>query len=383
MKSEKCELKRRWLTEPSAQKPGRNLRFSFCNFHFLISNCQSHLRTSQLRHRLHPRAGLAPLELTLVLPTLLCLMALMINFGVAGAWKVRTQVAARYAGWGTVAERTGEFNPLPENWPANALLEEANGTNLPVLDQLWNSQTELLAPAVRGPMLTSPQQEIPVPVKRRLEMDDEVQRGHAVLDRPLPLLRGATATGRFGYDLNQDLFDNRWQFFTMGFADNEDLRTDLWYAISHNELAQVDREIAQQWDLLQRAALELRNNPNKCALYALDRDREFQTYYGSAPDFYPRVRGCSLDVDDVSMRLVGPLISEIDRLPVTISLRFSAMYRSWICGLEMCGSPEFGPLLAKYNGLRPLSGLRQLRPCVCMSATPCPCPPLPGPDNCD
>lgn len=338
----------------------------------------------RIRRRLHPRAGLAPLELTLVLPTLLCLMALMINFGVAGAWKVRTQVAARYAGWGTVAERTGQSNPPPDNWPPNALWEEINGTNLSELDQLWNSQTDLLAAAVRGPALTSPLQQVPVPVKRRLEMDDEVQRGHAVLDRPLPLLRGATTTGRFGYDLTQDLFDNRWQFYTMGFADNEDLRTDLWYAISHTELSVLDHDIGRQWDLLQRASQELRNNPRKCSLYALDRDREFQTYYGSAPDFYPRVRGCTMDVGDVSTRLVFPLVQEIEALPLTISQRFATMYDRWLCGLEGCKytGPGYAELAAKYNGIRALARREPRRPCP-PCPKPCPCPPLPGPDNCD
>lgn len=359
----------------------RGRSFSLCTFHlaFFTLHCLHPLRRSP---RLHPRAGLAPLELTLVLPTLLCLMALMINFGVAGAWKVRTQVAARYAGWGTVAERTGQSNPPPDNWPPNARWEELTGTNLPELDQLWNEHADLLAAAVRGPMLTSPQQDVPLPVKRRLEMDDDVQRGHAVLDRPLPLLRGATATGRFGYDLTQDLFDNRWQFFTMGFSHNEDLRVDQWYALSLDELAQLDGDIARFWDAVQEAARQLRGNPIKCSLYALDRDRDFITYYGSAPDFYPRLRGCSMDVMDVNMRLVEPLINEIEDLPDTISQRFGRMYRRWICELEMCGGPGVGPLRMKYDGLRPLNHMPRLEPCICRGGR-CPCPPIPGPDNCD
>ncbi len=339
------------------------------------------MRSAKINRRLHRRAGLAPLEFTLVLPTLLCLLALMINFGVAGAWKVRTQVAARYAGWSTVAERTGQSNPPPDNWPRNALLEEANGTNLPQVDQLWNGHQDLLAQSIRGPVLTSPHQTIPMIVERRLEMDDEVQRGHAHLDRPLPLLRGATSTGRFSYDLNQDLFDNRWQFFTMGFAHNEDLRALQWYAIEEPELAQLDPSIAGQRALLHQGAAELRSNPMKCHLYALDRDLEFQIYYGSAPDFYPRVRGCTLLVTDARERLVNPLIREIDALPQTISRRFGSMYSSWLCGLEMCGGPV-ADLPDKYNGLRPLNGMPRRMPCVCRTAPCPPCPPFPGPDNC-
>jgi hypothetical protein len=57
------------------------------------------------------RRGLAPLELTLTLPILVLMMALMINFGVVGVWKVRTQANARYAAWRTITARTGEDNP--------------------------------------------------------------------------------------------------------------------------------------------------------------------------------------------------------------------------------------------------------------------------------
>lgn len=309
-------------------------------------------------------------------------MALMINFGVAGAWKVRTQVAARYAGWSTVAERTGQSNPPPDNWPRNALWEEANGENLPDVDQLWNGHPDLLAPSIRGAVLTSPHQKIPVTVERRLEMDDEVQRGHAVLDRPLPLLRGATANGRFSYDLSQDLFDNRWQFFTMGFSNNEDMRALQWYAIEHQELARLDPNIGYSWENLQQLKQELINNQMKCHLYALDRDREFRIYYGSAPDFYPRVRGCSMDVMDVHQRLFTPLIAEIDRLPVTVARRFFSMYDQWLCQLEACGGPV-ADLPAKYGGLQQLAtGQRGVRiPCQ-RGAPPPPCPPFPGPDNC-
>lgn len=308
-------------------------------------------------------------------------MALMINFGVAGAWKVRAQVATRYAGWSTVAERTGQSNPPPDNWPRNALLEEVDGTNLPEVDQLWNGHQDLLAEAIRGPMLTSPNQTIPVPVERRMEMDAEVQRGHARLDRPLPLLRGATTNGRFSYDLNQDLFDNRWQFFTMGFSHNEAMRALQWYFIEHDELSQLDPRIQGAWNQVQQYAQQIRENPMKCHLYALDRDREFQIYYGSAPDFYPRVRGCSIDVEDVRQRLVGRLIAEIDGLPRTVSLRFGNMYDRWLCELEVCGGFQ-ADLAGKYNGVRSLAGLPFRQPCVCRMAPCPPCPPLPGPDNC-
>lgn len=343
------------------------------------------------RIRRHHRAGLAPLELTLVLPTLMCMLALMINFGVAGAWKVRTQVAARYAGWGSVAARTGSFNAPPDNWPANATWEAVSGTNLPEVDQLWNSQADLLAPAVRGPVLSSPHQTVVVPVEGRLEMDEEVHRGHAQVQRPLPLLRGATRDGQFGFNLNEDLMDNCWQFFDLGFQHNEDMRALDWYAIEHHELAMLDPTLGGSYQRVQRAWRALRENPTKCQLYVLDRDNELARYYGRADDFYPRIHGCSMDVEDVSQRLVRPLLTQIEALPCTIGRRFSNMYREWICGLETCHRPDAAaPMIPKYEGLRRMFDsvtvcgikLERLKPCPACPGQ-CACPPIPGPDNCD
>jgi len=334
----------------------------------------------------HPRAGLAPLEFTLALPMLVFVMCLMINFGVIGAWKVRTQITTRYAGWGTVAERTGQFNPPPKNWPTNALWEEIDGTNLPQVDNLWNADPALLAPSIRGPQLTSPHGDTPVNVPGRLEMDDQVNRGHAVLDKPLPLLRGATSSGRFGFNLTQDLFDNRWQFFTLGIPSNESIRALIWYDISHSDLARLDPDIDQQWERVQQLAQQLQSNPQKCRLYPLDRDPEFQRYRGNWPDFYPRASGCSADVNNVARNIVGPLIGRINNVPCNVGRAFSGMYRSWICQLEACGYPdgEIQPLRDKYNALTGLNcgiGPLPMR-CVCPPMGSCPCPPSPIADNC-
>lgn len=344
-----------------------------------------HRFTTRCR-RPHRRAGLAPVELTLALPMLMFVLCLMINFGVIGSWKVRAQAATRYAGWGTVAERTGQYNPPPPNWPATALWEEIDGPLLPEVDQLWNSDMALMAECIRGPQLSSPHGTPPVNVPGRLEMDDQVQRGHAVLDRPLPLLRGATPTGRFRFDLTQDLFDNRWQFFTMGFPSNETIRIRVWYDIEHGDLAQLDSEIERQWDSVQELAALLVDNPHKCRLFPLDRDPEFRRYTGNWPDFYPRVRGCSLDVDQVERTLVQPLIGRVRAVPCNVARRFTAMYQRWICELERCGYDEgaIQELRDKYNDLRGLGcGIGDLPPrCVCRPPARCPCPPSPVPDDC-
>jgi hypothetical protein len=323
--------------------------------------------------------------LTLALPLLMFVLCLMINFGVIGAWKVRAQAATRYAGWGTVAERTGQFNPPPPNWPASALWEELDGPNLPDVDRLWNSDAALLAECLRGPQLASPHGTPPVNVPGRLEMDDEVQRGHAVLDRPVPLLRGATPTGRFRFDLTQDLFDNRWQFFTMGFPSNESIRLRVWYDIEHGDLAMLDGDIAEAWSDVQELAAELINNPRKCRLFPLDRDPEFQRYRGSWPDFYPRARrDCSLEIDAVEERVVRALVRAVQDRPRVISNAFGSLYERWIRELEACGynDAEIQPMRDRYNDLRGLNGMGSLMRGMCPPGAICPCPPSPVQDDC-
>ena len=104
----------------------------------------------------HARRGLAPLEFVLSLPLLVMMMALMIDFGVAGAWKIRTQTNARYAGWRTLTSRTGEFNATPPYWPASAPLAARSGTPLPDVSDEWDATTDLLCPCARGQQLTAP-----------------------------------------------------------------------------------------------------------------------------------------------------------------------------------------------------------------------------------
>ncbi|MBM4076542.1 MAG: hypothetical protein FJ267_13005, partial [Planctomycetes bacterium] len=92
---------------------------------------------------------MAPLEFVLALPMLLIMMALMINFGVAGAWKVRAQVNSRYAGWRTLTNRTGESNAIPPYWPQSAGLSAVSGSSLNSVNQIWNSSIDLQCPCTR------------------------------------------------------------------------------------------------------------------------------------------------------------------------------------------------------------------------------------------
>jgi len=346
----------------------------------------------------HRRQGLAPLELTLTLPMLVIMMALMIDFGVVGAWKVRTQAATRYAAWRTVNARTGEFNPPPPYWPATAPITTQAGADLPTASQIWDSQQALLCPCVRGPQLTAPSAENTVNVPGRLELDGFVLEGNAVLDKPLPLLRSAIpGTGRFRFNLKQDVFDNQWQFYSLGIPWNNHTRADIWWDIKHTDLAGRDGTIAESLQMLNQLLDQLRTSPQHDDLYPLDNDDEHIRYYGwPAPDFYPRLaRVCMADPQQVYMSAVSrldndghpnanSLLSRIDNLPCSMSRNFTSMYRRWICELESCMfAGQYGGLISRYNDLKQfMQSLRcpntpgNLTPCKPPKIPP-PCPPSP------
>jgi hypothetical protein len=348
--------------------------------------------------RWKPRAGLAPLEMTLVLPILVIMMALMIDFGVVGTWKIRTQVNTRYAAWRTVNARTGEYNPNPPFWPATAPLTTSAGADLPNSNQLWDSQPELLCPCVRGPQLSAPKAPNIVNVPGRLELDGFVLEGNGQLDKPLPLLRSAIpGSGRFRFNLKQDVFDNQWQFYSLGIPWNNHTRADIWWDIDHSDLARLDGQIDQSYQQLEANLHTLQSNPQKEELYPLDNDDEFTRYYGwPPPDFYPRLNGmCLSDPKELYDKVVGrrdangqanpnSLLSRIDNLPCSMSRRFTQMYRDWICGLETCSYPgSYSGLYQRYNDLKQFMEAQRcpnppgtLKPCSCMAIF-CPCPASP------
>lgn len=349
---------------------------------------------------IHRRRGLAPLELTLALPMLVFLMALMIDFGVAGAWKVRTQANTRYAAWRTVNARTGEFNPTPRYWPASAPLTTNAGADLPQSSQLWDSQQALLCPCIRGPQLTAPSAPVTVNVPGRMEMDGTVLEGNAILERPVPLLKTALPGGKFRFNLKQDVFDNQWQFYSLGIGWNTDIRADAWWDVEHSDLSALDGTVDSFLQLLNDDLKTLQTNPKQGDLYPLDNDDEFTRYDGwPPPDFYPRLSGrCESDPQLVYMSIVSrldedgqpnqnSLLSRIDRLPCTMSNSFTSMYKSWICGLEQCGFNDgaIDPLRERYKDLAQFAhalkcqgapGL-QLTRCSCPEKANCPCPPSP------
>ena len=347
----------------------------------------------------HPRRGLAPLEFTLALPMLVIMMALMIDFGVVGAWKIRTQANARYAAWRTVNARTGELNPTPSNWPANAPLLTHGAADLPSSSLLWDSTQALACPCVRGQQLTAPNAQATIKVPGRLEMDGFVLEGNAQLSKPLPLLPTAVPGGRFRFNLKQDVFDNQWQFYALGIGWNTDIRADVWWDIEHSNMATLDGAASSNLQSLNQTLQQMQSDRHAKDLYPLDNDDEFTRYGGwPPPDFYPRLgRVCISEPMGVYISVVSrsdgdghpnkdSLLSRIDALPCSMSKSYATMYKNWICQLEQCGFPDdkIAPLRQRYNDLADFmrehgcpGSPGQLNPCTYPPMATCTCPPSP------
>src|SRR5688572_28950253 len=104
------------------------------------------MRSNRHSCRSLARRGLAPLELVLWLPVFMMVLALMVVFGNAAVWKVRTAFAARDAVWRIRTPRTGQNDPAPANFrPATVNITAGDAGNLPSLDD-----PRIDHPVVRG-----------------------------------------------------------------------------------------------------------------------------------------------------------------------------------------------------------------------------------------
>ncbi|MCS7306754.1 MAG: hypothetical protein NZ602_16800 [Thermoguttaceae bacterium] len=210
------------------------------------------------------RRGLAPLELALALPLLLMIMALMINFGTAAAWKVRAQVVARHAVWATRWPRDLSDLPRPTvsvevawpdigtgqsrlrtdrwiAWPGSAGMGTAGG---PWMASLMDPRIE--HPVVRGPL---PPANIDPDMYSLMTIPNGARTGQADIRRDYPLLQ--RTLGDYQLDARCPLLDNDWRYQRMPWD------TEAWYWTGwHNEHRRIPvlydlGFLAPQTDLLE------------------------------------------------------------------------------------------------------------------------------------
>lgn len=277
------------------------------------------------------RRGLAPVEFVLWAPVLLFVMALMVNYGTAAAWRLRGEVVARDAIWRTRWPRAGgdEAPPPPPVWPASATQATAAGpavvaADLPPLQQ----------PVARGPLPGGFQ------VRPVLDPTRGAEEGSASVERRYPLL---PRLGKFesGFILHP-LLERPWTCADMGIP-NSYRRTLVLY-----QLPKADPSLSAAYVA---AAQDLMQIPHFSALTVLERDADwlrYQPWHGrTMPDFHPRINAgvCELDRNKVYRDEVQRLVDvkqpngrwklgEISLLPRRLTSAFLGMYNATKAAME-------------------------------------------------
>lgn len=210
--------------------------------------------------RLPVRRGLAPLELVLSLPILLFVMALMMIFGTAGAWKVRTMANSREAAFRAVQPRTGNRDANPLGWPKNA-------------EMSFNQARQSLMPndpfaqhqVVRGPVLSDGGGGNSIRVRtQQLDMTFGVYHGHSRVERPFPLF-AVMPPHKIDFPRETVIVDGTlWQFWNMGVPENLERRIPSLYDFQF-QMREPDLCAAYY-----QAALQISQNPRRIELSPLE-----------------------------------------------------------------------------------------------------------------
>lgn len=296
------------------------------------------------------RAGLAPLELVLVLPILLFVMALMINLGTGGAWKIRTQINARHAAWRSLEQRSGQGDPHPGNWPADATLQSSVSNSSPVPFDPYAGQA-----VVRGPVIVDPITGKYLPVRTGyMNLRPNLVDGEAAISRPYPLLQ--KLPGDLSFRRDHVVFDGtRFQFPSMNLGSNTTRRAPGLYPMYLQSHAPDE---AQEY---LDAAIAVYADPNKADLRPLTGgDPEVQDLIGQrSPNFQPSLlRGgdwrttripqvrtrvpnyCEADPGTVRSEKVEPLLRAIRNVPHNVADYYLGVYQRVIAQLEAIEDPK-------------------------------------------
>jgi hypothetical protein len=210
-------------------------------------------------------------------------MALMMIFGTAGTWKVRTMAASREATFRALEPRHGDRDANPPGWPRSADMQvRQGGPSLMPFDPFANETV------VRGPVLSDNSSGQYLLVNTNLlDMTVGIEHGHSRIQRQFPLLARMPP---HGIDSQRDtvIVDaTLWQYETMGIWSNVERRILSLYDF------QLQTRAADECMRYAQAAALIRNNPRKPDLTPLDGDDpEIPQLLGRRhPGFYPPGEG--------------------------------------------------------------------------------------------
>ena len=286
------------------------------------------------------RAGLAPLELVLVLPLLMMVMALMINFAHQVAWKTQAQIASRQAVWRQrPTHLAGSRDRPPRNWEPPATMSVATAPPPPLFPQdPYDNYSALRGPILRDPQIGGPTAQLQVD-RGLLQLNDDLVQGQASINREVVLL---PRLYQISFDVKHPLLQSEWRFHDFGYGDNHERRSLKLYSYLPGP------EVIQRGLETQRAFLQIVQAPFRPALAILDKDQELAAWIGSPPDFHPQSsRPCVLDRDLVYRTVVQPLIDRIQGpqgggrggVPENMAQTFIRMYREQIAQLMLQDPP--------------------------------------------
>lgn len=297
------------------------------------------------------RRGLAPLELVLALPIMLFVMALILNMGTVGAWKVRAQVNGRYAAWRQAEARSGlSSDPNPYGWQAGSLGNRAQPSLTSVISDWSTLPTPPTEQLVMGPVVADQQAGQIIAIERQLEMWEGSREGSASQTRRYPLLPDMGG-GRYRPRAATELLDNAWEFHGLGYGNNANRRAERWWRLDPQHFTDTsERDLAHAELIAAMAAMPDPENPGYLAIDPLDHDPNLVRLpmVNQPPDFHPPARNTGQYDPDV-IRNHGPapipanaryenpdpddrvaLLSRIRRLPGTMAQGFISRYQSEI-----------------------------------------------------
>jgi hypothetical protein len=254
--------------------------------------------TQPIRIRTSPRRpGLAPLELVLALPLMLCVMALMVNFGNAATWKIRAATSARLDIWRSRPMWGASNDPKPSNWwPNSATMGTSSDNRISQVDLVWN-QSDIAQPWIKGPIYAVASGYLVVRDKRVNEMSEGVSKGVANVSLKFPFM---PSLGNMTLSADHPLVDHTWQFHSMGYGRNNQRRAKDWWNV----------EDSQDWAGLKQVFLQaderIRTNPDRELMRPLDRDPDLIAG-GYSFDFYPGggFGGCVNDLQQMQASVMG------------------------------------------------------------------------------
>jgi hypothetical protein len=248
------------------------------------------------------------LELVLSLPLLLFVMALMVDYGTAASWKVRSAMVARDAIWSSRWPRSGLATmPQPANWPAGATRGTQAAGALTVLNDAAINQ-----PVARGPNLGQC-----TVVGTLLNPTRGMMQGMSGIQRPMPLL---PAMPPIQFNLTHPLLTDGWQGNTAAMQTLANPASSSSNGLPSNiiyQYAQASQSLIQAY---QNAVVAIWFSPSQ---------QQIQQQFAALNQPYPRMNGfCSLNVNSVRQNDLPPLIQQIKGLPNALNQKYRQMIQN-------------------------------------------------------